>query len=70
MLELVTTDAGKNGGIGDLVAVEVQDGQYGAVRAGFRNLFECQEVASAPVSASPSPTTQHAMRSGLSKTAP
>ena len=28
-------------------------------RAGFRNLFECQLPASGPVSASPSPTTQH-----------
>src|SRR5580704_3812770 len=39
-------------------------------RAGLRNLLECQLVASAPVSASPSPTTQQASRSGLSKTAP
>src|SRR3982750_1194345 len=38
--------------------------------AGFRNLFECQLVASGPVSASPSPTTQHTMRSGLSNAAP
>ncbi len=37
---------------------------------GFRNLLECQAVASGPVSASPSPTTQAAIRSGLSKTAP
>ena len=38
--------------------------------AGSRNLLECQEVASGPVSASPSPTTQATTRSGLSKTAP
>ena len=35
--------------------------------AGSRNLFECQLVASGPVSASPSPTTQQTTRSGLSK---
>ena len=34
-------------------------------RAGLRNLLECQLVASGPVSASPSPTTQHAIRSGI-----
>ena len=37
---------------------------------GLMNLLPCQEVASGPVSASPSPTTQAAMRSGLSATAP
>ena len=37
---------------------------------GFKNLFPCQAVARGPVSASPSPTTQAAMRSGLSSTAP
>jgi hypothetical protein len=37
---------------------------------GFRNLFECQLVASGPVSASPSPTTHATTRSGLSKAAP
>jgi hypothetical protein len=31
---------------------------------------ECHEVASGPVSASPSPTTHTATRSGLSSTAP
>src|SRR5437764_8295511 len=39
-------------------------------RAGFRNLLECQAVASGPVSASPSPTTQATIRSGLSNAAP
>src|ERR1051326_1590306 len=39
-------------------------------RVGFKNLFECQLVASAPVSASPSPTTQQTSRSGLSNAAP
>ena len=37
---------------------------------GFKNLFECQLVANGPVSASPSPITQAAIKSGLSKTAP
>src|SRR3982074_869301 len=39
-------------------------------RTGFRNLFECHEVASGPVSASPSPTTTATIRSGLSNAAP
>src|SRR3974377_493506 len=39
-------------------------------RIGLRNLFECQAVASGPVSASPSPTTQATMRSGLSSAMP
>src|SRR5271157_569917 len=38
--------------------------------AGLRNLLECHAVASGPVSASPSPTTQATMRLGLSNTAP
>ena len=37
---------------------------------GLTNLLPCHAVASGPVSASPSPTTQAAMRSGLSITAP
>ena len=32
--------------------------------------MDCQEAASGPVSASPSPTTQATIRSGLSKAAP
>jgi hypothetical protein len=38
--------------------------------AGSRNLLECQAVASGPVSASPSPTTQATTRFGLSSAAP
>src|SRR5205814_6659145 len=38
--------------------------------SGLRNLLECHAVASGPVSASPSPTTQATTRSGLSNTAP
>ena len=37
---------------------------------GFINLLPCQLVARGPVSASPSPTTQVAIKSGLSRTAP
>jgi hypothetical protein len=37
----------------------VQDRQHGAVSRPFRNLFECQLVASGPVSASPSPTIDY-----------
>ena len=37
---------------------------------GLTNLLPCHEVASGPVSASPSPTTQAAISSGLSATAP
>ena len=38
--------------------------------AGSMYLNACQAVAVGPVSASPSPTTQHTTRSGLSMTAP
>jgi hypothetical protein len=38
--------------------------------AGFKNLFECQLAASAPVSASPSPMAQATSASGLSNAAP
>ena len=39
-------------------------------RRGFKNLLECQAVARGPVSASPSPTTQATIKSGLSNAAP
>jgi hypothetical protein len=39
-------------------------------RTGLTNLFECQAVANGPVSASPSPTTQATIRSGLSNAMP
>ena len=52
-------DAREHGRVRDLVAVEMQDRAARRRRvAGLRNLFECQLVASGPVSASPSPTTQ------------
>ena len=68
--QLVLGDAGQHRGVGDLVAVQVQDRQHGAVAAGSRNLLPCQLAASGPVSASPSPTMQATTRSGLSKAAP
>ena len=37
---------------------------------GLMNLLDCHEVASGPVSASPSPTTAATIKSGLSKMAP
>ena len=58
-------------GFGDLVAVQVQDRQHGAVARGVQELVRrASSVASGPVSASPSPTTQATIRSGLSKAAP
>jgi hypothetical protein len=59
---------GDTGAIGDLEHRRI--GRTTPSEAGFRNLLECQLVASAPVSASPSPTTQATIRSGLSKAAP
>src|SRR4051794_1364912 len=45
-------------------------GKTAPSRIGFRNLFECQDVASGPVSDSPSPATTVTSRSGLSNAAP
>ena len=46
-------------------------GQWSAPSfTGLMNLFDIQEAANGPVSASPSPTTAATIRSGLSKTAP
>ena len=63
-------DTGEHGWIADLVAIEVQDRQHGTVSYGIENLLDCHDVASGPVSASPSPITQATIRSGLSKAAP
>src|SRR5213079_1753920 len=57
-------------GLAILYPFKCRIGSTAPSRAGLRNLFECQLVASAPVSASPSPITQQAIRSGLSNTAP
>jgi len=54
-LELLVRDPRQHRGPGDLRAVQVEDGSTAPSRAGLRNLFDCHEVASAPVSASPSP---------------
>ena len=53
-----------------MVAQDWLDGRTAPSVIGFMNLLPCQDVASGPVSASPSPTTQAAIRSGLSATAP
>ena len=63
--ELFVRDAREDGRIGDLVAVQMEDRQDRAVLTGLRNLFECQDVASGPVSASPSPTMTATIRSGI-----
>ena len=70
LLQLLMLDAGQHGRVADLVAVEVQDRQYGPSVTGLRNLLECQAVAKGPVSASPSPMTQATISSGLSNAAP
>ena len=57
LLQLLAGDAGEDGGIGNLVSVEMQDRDHPPSVAGSRNLLECHAVASGPVSASPSPTT-------------
>jgi len=56
--------------IGNLITVKMENGQNRAITRALRNLFECQDVAIGPVSASPSPTTQATMSPGLSKAAP
>ena len=68
--ELALGDAGEDGRVRDLVAVEMEDGQDGAVANRIEELLECQLPASGPVSASPSPMTQATIRSGLSNAAP
>ena len=54
------------------VANTYLEGTYSEVypNIGFKNLLHCHDVARGPVSASPSPTIQAAIRSGLSNTAP
>ena len=68
--DLLVAHAPKHGRIGDLVTVEMEDRQDRAIARRIEKLFECQEAASGPVSASPLPTTQATIRSGLSKAAP
>ena len=68
--QLVARDARQHGRVGDLEAVQVQHRQDGPVMHGIEELVLCQLVASGPVSASPSPTTQSTTRSGLSNAAP
>ena len=56
----------EDGGVGDLVAVEVQDRKDRSVRHRVEELVALPAArASGPVSASPSPTTQQTNRSGF-----
>jgi hypothetical protein len=70
LFQFLAGDAGEDGRVGNLVAVEMQDRQHRAVGGRIEKLVGMPAVASGPVSASPSPTTQATMRSGLSNTAP
>ena len=63
--ELLAADTSEHRGVGDLVAVQVQDRQTAPSPTGSRNLFECHAAASGPVSASPSPITQARPRVGI-----
>ena len=59
-------DPREHGRVGDLVAVQVQDRQHGAVASRVRGT--CSSASSpraGPVSASPSPTTQHDEQVGV-----
>ena len=60
----------KNGWITDLISIHMKDRKNRSIALGFKNLLHCHEVARGPVSDSPSPTIQAAIRSGLSNTAP
>ena len=68
--QLLPADPSEDGGVGNLVTVEMKYRKHRPVLAGLRNFFDCQDAATGPVSASPSPITQQAIRSGLSNTAP
>ena len=68
--QLAARDSRENRGFAILYPFKWRIGNTVPSLAGFRNLFECQAVASGPVSASPSPMTQATKRSGLSNAAP
>ena len=71
LVQLVRGRCGqKTVGLSILKPFRCRMGSTAPSSAGLRNLLECQAVARGPVSASPSPTTQAAIRSGLSSTAP
>ena len=59
----------QDGRIGNLVAVQMKDRQHRAIMRRAKELVECQDAASGPVSDLLSPTTQVAIKSGLSNTA-
>jgi len=70
VFQLLVADARQQGGVVDLVAVEVEDGQHRAVADGVEELADVPGGGQGPVSASPSPTTAATIRSGLSEAAP
>ena len=69
-LHLFMGHTAEDGGVRDLVAIQVQDGQNSAVTHGVQELVGLPAGGQGPVSASPSPTVTAQIRSGLSNTAP
>src|SRR4026209_1299294 len=57
-------------GFAILYPLRFRIGSTAPSRIGLMNLFECQDVASGPVSASPSPMTQATMTPGLAGAMP
>ena len=70
LVELFVGDAGQDGRVGDLVAVEVQDRQHDTVGARVDELVGLPAGGQRAVSASPSPTMAGTNRLGLFITAP
>ena len=58
------------GGLFILYPFKCKTGSTAPSLTGLRNFVECHEVASGPVSDSPSPTTTDTIKLGLSKAAP
>jgi hypothetical protein len=67
--EFIVRYAGEDSGIGDFVAIEMEDGKNGAIANGIEK-FIGVPGGGEPVSASPSPMATVTMRSGLSNAAP
>ena len=70
LLQFLVLDASEDCRVADLEAIQMQIGRTAPSVIGSRNLLDCQAVAKGPVSASPSPTMQATMSSGLSNAAP
>jgi len=67
--QLLSADPSKHGGVGDLEPVQMEDRQHRAVARRVQEFVGVPARASAPVSASPSPTIQATIKSGLSNAA-